>query len=62
MQTYTKLREAASLLRSDTVWSSDLDQVRFDLAEVLDYYSISQQYGFPALLRIAETLTKETHA
>lgn len=59
---FDTLREAAILLRSDTVWSSDLDQIRHALAEVIDYYAISQQYGMPAILNIAKTLTKETHA
>lgn len=59
---YEVLREAAILLRSDLVWSADFEAIRCDLAEALDYYAISQQYGLPALLNIAKTLLKETHA
>lgn len=62
MQEYDLLREAAILLRSDLVWSSDFEAIRYDLATALDYYAISQHYGYPALLNIAETLTKDTHA
>jgi len=62
MTEYETLRDAAILLRSDLVWSSDFEAIRYDLASALDYYAISQQYGYPALLKIAETLTKETHA
>lgn len=59
---YDILREAAILLRSDLVWSADFELIRCDLAEALDYYAISQQYGYPALLNIAKKLLKETHA
>lgn len=61
-QDYDILREAAILLRSDLVWSADFEAIRCDLAEALDYYAISQQYGMPNLLNIAKALTKETHA
>lgn len=62
MTEYETLREAAILLRSDLVWSDDFEAIRCNLAEALDYYAISQQYGFPALLRIAEILIKDTNA
>lgn len=62
VEEYHILREAAILLRSDLVWSADFEAIRCDLAEALDYYAISQQYGNRPLLKIAKKLTKETHA
>lgn len=57
---YANLRQAASLLRDNhLIWSADMEIIRHDLAEALDYFSIMQQLNFSSLERIAEKLISD---
>lgn len=48
-------RQAASLLKSDLVWSGDFDNIRFDLMELIE--NAVKTYNFdPALTEIVQKL------
>jgi signal recognition particle GTPase len=53
-------RQAVELLRDDKlVWSSDMDAIRKELADVFEEHLIEADFSFSTLNYLAETLLKE---